>query len=274
MPHVTTYDIWSSDPEPARLAAGAGLPDLQAFPVSRPDAPAVVVMPGGGYVRHADHEGVPLALWLNELGVAAFVLRYRVAPARFPDPLDDGERAIRWVRRHAGHFGVDAERVGALGFSAGGHLAAMVSVGMPAPARPQADDIDGYRSRPDLAILCYAVLSGLGVVADNLLGPDHTQAAEAALDVTGRVDSQTPPTFLWHTADDGAVPVRNCLDHASALAAAGVPLAVHIFPHGRHGLGMAEEDPVVGRWSALAADWLGDLGWASNPEHAEVRPAG
>jgi acetyl esterase/lipase len=229
--------------------------------------PAVVVCPGGGYAGLAPHEGLPVARWLCGLGVDAFVLRYRVAPHRHPAPLQDAQRALRTVRHRAGEWGVDPGRVGILGFSAGGHLAATAGThGDPGNAAA-ADPVERQSSRPDLMVLCYAVLTfgpfGHEGSLRNLLGPDAPPALRASLSLETRVREDTPAAFLWHTADDQGVPVENSLLFAMALRRAGVPFALHVFEHGRHGLGLAEEDPDVGAWTVRCEAWLAAHGFGS-----------
>ena len=231
------------------------------------DAPrgAIIVCPGGGYRWLAPHEGEPVARWLNGLGIAAFVLEYRVAPHRHPVPLGDGQRAVQLVRHRAAEWGLDPAQIGMLGFSAGGHLTASVGTFPDAADPASADPVAHQSSRPNFLIPCYAVISfgdqrHLGST-DNLLGPDATAEQRAAISLELRVDATTPPTFLWHTADDQSVPVEHSLLFASALARHGVPFALHIYPHGRHGLGLAEDDPIVGTWRTLCAAWLADRGY-------------
>lgn len=244
---------------------------VTAFPVAsvRP-SPAVLVLPGGGYTRQADHEGAPVARWLNSLGVAAFVVRYRVAPHRHPLPLLDAARAVRWVRHHAARHGVDPLRVGVLGFSAGGHLAGLLATetGPMLPAGPH-DGIDAGDPRPGLAVLCYPVVTLTGPAAHqgcvaNLLGPggEGPGGDAAALSIERRVGPATPPMFLWHTADDASVPVDNTLMLASALARHRVPVEAHVYPNGVHGLGLAESDPVAGDWTRRCAAFLRARGWS------------
>ncbi|TDG00392.1 alpha/beta hydrolase [Paenibacillus piri] len=223
-------------------------------------AAAVIVCPGGGYARRADHEGEPVALWLNSLGISAFVIHYRVAPYKHPNPLLDAQRAIRTVRSRAGEWNVDKSRVGILGFSAGGHLASSAGTHYD-HGRPDADDpIEREGCRPDLLILCYPVIS-FGPYAhagsrQNLLGEDAEQALVDEMSSENRVTEQTPPAFLWHTADDASVPVENSLLFASALGRNKVPYELHVFESGRHGLGLAAEQPGVRAWPELCADWL------------------
>ena len=212
-------------------------------------SPAIVVCPGGGYRRHAAHEGEPVARWLNSLGIAAFVLEYRVAPHRHPAPLQDATAAIREVRQRAADWRVDPAKVAILGFSAGGHVAA--SAGTLSPDKS---------GRPDLMVLCYPVITfgehrHEGSML-NLLGEEPSDEARRALSLETRVTPETPPTFLWHTAEDASVPVQNALLFADALARNRVPFELHVFPEGRHGLGLAEGLPAVGAWTSLCAAWL------------------
>ncbi|MEV4074486.1 alpha/beta hydrolase [Nonomuraea fuscirosea] len=245
-----------------------GAATITAFPV-RADAPApaVVVFPGGAYHHLADHEGAPVARWLNSLGIAAFVVRYRIAPHRHPLPLLDAARAVRWVRHHAAGTGVDPARVGVLGFSAGGHLAGLLATETgPALAEGPHDAIDEADHRPGLAVLCYPVTTLTGPAAHrgsaaNLLGEDAPEPLRDRLSLPGRVGPGTPPTFLWHTADDDGVPLDNTLLLSTALARHGVRQEVHVYPSGRHGLGLAGEEPVAADWTRRCAVFLRGQGW-------------
>jgi acetyl esterase/lipase len=217
---------------------------------------AVLVLPGGGYQVLADHEGHDYAEWLRGLGLHAFVLRYPVVPARHPEPVTAATDALAYVRSGDHGLAVDPSRVGVIGSSAGGHLAGCLSVGVAGPASP----------RPDFAILCYPVISLLSaphqISATNLLGPEPSARVLEDLSLELRVDARTPPTFLWSTADDEAVPVSNSLQYATALTDQGVDTELHVLPHGRHGLGLAPDVPEVAIWSRLGADWLRRGGWA------------
>jgi len=266
MARVDAIPLWPAS-HPA--AGGADPPRLTPFPLPGAARAAVVVCPGGGYGRRAPHEGEPVARWLNGLGIAAFVLDYRVAPHRHPGPLEDAQRAIRTVRAGAERWRVDPARVGILGFSAGGHLAATAATRFDEgdPAAP--DPLDRPSARPDLAVLCYPVVT-FGAhrhegSMTNLLGADPPAEARAALSAERQVGARTPPTFLWHTAEDAAVPVQNSLLQAGALAEQGIPFELHVFPRGRHGLGLAADDPVVGAWPGLCAAWLREQGFVDQP---------
>ena len=235
--------------------------------------PAVLVLPGGGYARQAGHEAEPVAEWLAGLGIHAFVLRYRVAPDRHPAPLEDAKEAMLHIRSGAHGLAIDPERVGVLGFSAGGHLAATLSTG----AVTGSTRLDVPEAVPDLSVLCYPVVSCTEDVhqgsVDNLLGQAPSSDILAALSADLQVTAETPPAFLWHTADDAAVPVSHSLRYAGALLGAGVPAELHVFPEGRHGLGLAAGEPGAEQWPALCADWLARAGWtfpAASVQQARV----
>lgn len=224
---------------------------------------AVVVCPGGGYRNLAsDHEGRQVARWLNQLGVSAFVLQYRVGPRyRHPAPLQDVQRAIRIVRARATEFGVDPRRLGVLGFSAGGHLASTAGTLFEEGAPPATDPIARQSARPDFMVLAYPVISltakfAHGGSVQHLLGEPIPSALAEELSTERRVTDRTPPAFLFHTADDASVPVENSVAFAQALRTAGVPVELHVFPKGRHGVGLARPDAVLSQWPRLAAAWM------------------
>ena len=261
--------LWDAGAPGALGTEPADKPKLTVYlaPASIATGAAVLVCPGGGYVNLAsDHEGKQIAEWLNSLGVSAFVLQYRVGPRyHHPVPLQDAKRAMRMIRSRAKAWGVDTNRIGVLGFSAGGHLASTLATHFDDGLAGAADPIDRESSRPDFAVLCYAVISLRDPAAHagsrwHLLGDFPSPVLVDSLSNERQVTSRTPPTFLWHTADDGAVPVENSLQFFSALRAAGVPAELHVFPHGRHGLGLAKGDPSVSQWPQLCARWMDGLG--------------
>jgi acetyl esterase/lipase len=244
-----------------------GLPRLTPYLVAGEAVRgAVVVCPGGGYRGRAAHEGEPVARWLNVAGIHAFVLDYRVAPHKHPLPLLDAQRALRTVRARAREWRADPQRLGILGFSAGGHLAATAATRFDAGDPGAADPVERESSRPDAAVLCYPVVSFVehrhtGSM-QNLLGEDPPEDQRRLLSNELHVTAQTPPVFIWHTAEDAGVPVENSLLFAAALRRHKVPFALHVFPHGRHGLGLAAEQPLAETWTELCAAWLRSLGFA------------
>ena len=226
---------------------------------------AVIVFPGGGYGGRADHEKWPIAECFNKAGFHAFVLDYRVSPNRHPAPLMDAARAVRLVRENAAAWKVKPDKIAILGFSAGGHLAGSLSVFFDAGDPNAKDPVARQSSRPDAAVLCYPVISsgefGHKGSFNNLLGPDATQEEKDKMSLERCVRPDTPPTFLWHTAEDSGVPVENSLLMARALHEKGVPFELHVYPHGQHGLGLAPKDAHVATWSTLCAEWLRGMGW-------------
>jgi acetyl esterase/lipase len=236
-------------------------------PADRANGASVVVCPGGGYgVVAADHEGKQVAEWLNGIGVTAFVLQYRLGPRyHHPAPLQDAQRAIRLVRSKASELGIDAARVGILGFSAGGHLTSTAGTHFDAGRAGDADPIERESSRPDFMVLAYPVISLVAPYThkgslENLLGKDPDPKLRESLSNELQVTKDTPPTFLFHTADDSGVPVENSTVFFAALKKAGVPTEMHIFAKGPHGVGLAPKDPALSTWPSLCAAWMKGLG--------------
>jgi len=256
-----TQDLWPAGHLNLLGTADRDVPTLTVFPVTAQNAPCVVVLPGGGYQALADHEADPIALWLNTLGIASVVARYRRAPHKHPTPFDDGCRAIRTVRARASEWNIDPGHVGVLGFSAGGHLAATVATQGEAPHPKPTDAIDTHSARPDVAVLAYPVITLQSPFAHvgsriNLLGEGATPADIAHHSVHTRVTPRTCPTFLFHTVDDEAVPVENSLLFADALRRNNVAFEMHLYEHGYHGVGLATGDPILKSWPERCADWL------------------
>ena len=255
------------------------IPTLQIIrPEKDPDGSAIIVCPGGGYTHLAPHEGEPVARRLNQTGVTGFVLRYRRAPYKHPTPLLDAARAVRTVRARAKEWQLDPTRIGILGFSAGGHLAATISTKFDDGDATAADPIDRVSSRPDVAVLCYPVITFTEVSAHtgsrkNLLGDNPPAELVELLSSERHVTPRTPPTFLFHTMADPGVPVENSLLYAAALRANKVPYAMHIYEQGKHGVGLAEKDSVLRTWPTLLANWLAThhFGWAD--KNAATAPA-
>jgi acetyl esterase/lipase len=230
---------------------------------------AVIVIPGGGYAHLAmDHEGAQIADWLNSLGITAFVLKYRMSSTghRHPVPMLDGQRAIRTVRSRANEWNIDPNRIGIIGFSAGGHLASTLGTHFNDGMSKAEDRIDRVSSRPDFMILCYPVISMTSDFIhrgsrDNLLGPNPDKSLLEQLSNETQVTRDTPPTFLFHTTEDTAVPPENSLAFYSALRQAGVPAELHLYEHGPHGVGLARDIPGTNTWPDRARDWLKSHGW-------------
>ncbi|MDQ0112304.1 alpha/beta hydrolase [Paenibacillus harenae] len=253
--------LWPEGAPYAKGATDEDRPAITPYLVAGSNRPAVVICPGGGYGGRAYHEGEPIAQWLNTLGVSAFVLRYRVAPYQYPCALLDAQRAIRTVRHEAERFGVDPKRIGLLGFSAGGHLTANAGTDYD-KGNPDAEDpIERQSCRPDLLVLCYPVITMTDPYTHtgsrmNLLGEAFDDAIAERHSAELNVTADTPPTFLWHTSDDAAVPVENSLLMAGALRRHGVLFDLHVYAKGKHGLGMAEEEPHTRGWTDACASWL------------------
>jgi acetyl esterase/lipase len=244
-------------PDGAPKARGVADSDRPALSVHLPDSTAangaaVIIAPGGGYrVLASDHEGLQVARWLNRIGIAAFVLRYRVGPTYHSDiSLLDAARAIRNVRQRAEEFGISPRRIGMLGFSAGGHLTVAAGTRFDAGDPAAAEPIDRHSSRPDFLVPVYAVTNGLarGRKADEYT-PADTQ-----------VTADTPPTFLVHTHEDDIVSAEQSLLFYRACRAAGVPAELHVFARGEHGVGLGAGDPDVNMWTTLLQRWLRRMG--------------
>jgi acetyl esterase/lipase len=269
-------------PDGAPGAMGQEDIDKPAIRIYRPDASidtgaAIVVCPGGGYGGLAvDHEGHQVAEFLKSNGISAFVLRYRLGPKyHHPMPLNDVSRAIRYVRSHADEWKISPDRVGVMGFSAGGHLASTVSTHWDRGDADAKDPIDKESSRPDFSILCYPVITMVGNwthsgSVKNLLGDNPSKELLELLSNEMQVSDETPPTFIFHTEEDTAVPVKNALMYYSALVEHKVPAEMHIYQHGAHGVGLAVGDPVVTTWKERMIDWLKTNGWLVKGQRAAV----
>jgi acetyl esterase/lipase len=227
----------------------------------------MLILPGGGYGMLSAHEGEGYARWLASLGVAAYVLQYRLGTDgyRHPAMLNDAARALRTIRAAARREGRDPARVGIIGSSAGGHLASTLLTHFDAGDASSPDPVERESSRPDLGVLCYPVIT-LGEFThagsrQNLLGQNPPADLVRHLSNELQVTADTPPCFIWHTADDGAVPVENALLFASALRRAGVPFALHIYETGAHGLGLPAAGKGAPPWDATCADWLRGRGF-------------
>lgn len=250
MTHAQTTNSFPLWPDGAPGALGTNAADVPTLTVYLPDTTnatraAMVIFPGGGYGHLANHEGDGYARWFNELGIVGFVLKYRLGSDgyRHPAMLQDAARAVRTVRARAAEWNVDPKRVGIVGSSAGGHLASTMLTHFDSGKTNAEDLIERESSRPDLAILCYPVVSLSDPLAHkgsrlNLLGTNPPPELVKELSANLQVTKDSPPCFLWHTAEDKTVPVENSLELAAALHRAGVPVDLHIYERGGHGLGL------------------------------------
>ena len=226
-----------------------------------PDAPCMLVCPGGGYSVLCDtYEGEDICRKLNENGVHAAMLHYRVNPYLHPCMELDAKRAIRTLRANAAAYGIHPRKIGIMGFSAGGHLTCMAALRFD-EGIADGDGIDKVSSRPDFAAPCYAVTTLVGEAVTPTM-PEHTvgepvnAGLAASLSAQNIVRPDAPPFFIWHTATDNLVPVENALMLAGALHRQGVSCELHVFPEGCHGLGLAENTPTADGWFGLMVKWI------------------
>ncbi len=267
--------IWPQGAPGARGDGREHHPSLTHFPVAwgGDGGASMLVLPGGGYGFLSAHEGEDYARWLAARGVHAAVLDYRLASQGYqhPDMLQDAARALRCLRTEARKSGRDPARVGVMGSSAGGHLAATLSTlfAHPDAADPIGDSSGGESARPDLTVLCYPVVSLDPAITHagsraGVLGTRPTAERVRLLSAEQQVRRETPPAFVWHTADDELVPVANAVAYAEACWRVGVECALHVFPRGEHGLGLGRPERPAPPWSALLECWLVARGWMVN----------
>jgi acetyl esterase/lipase len=263
------FALWPQGAPGALGKEPLDVPTLTPYlaPKEKATGASIVICPGGGYQHLADHEGRPVAEWLNSIGVTAFVLKYRLGPRyHHPSMLQDAARAVRTVRARASEWGLDPERVGILGFSAGGHLASTAGTHFDAGRPGATDPVERVSSRPSVMILIYPVITMRekthGGSKKNLLGDNPSSELVALLSNEEQVTKETPPAFLVHTMNDAAVPVENTLMFVGALRRAGVPFELHLYERGPHGFGLGTArdgkpaDPILSTWPAHCADWL------------------
>jgi acetyl esterase/lipase len=262
------FPLWSDSAPGALGAESKDIPTLTVFlpAPEKATGAAIVICPGGGYGHLADHEGSQYARWLNEQGIAGFVLKYRLGSNgyRHPVMLQDAARAMRTVRARADEWKLDAKRVGIIGSSAGGHLASTVMTHWDLGNKNSADAIEQQSSRPDLAILCYPVVSFSAEFTHkgsraNLLGTNLPPALLEELSAELQVNKDTPPCFIWSTGEDKTVPVDNSLSLAAALRRAGVSFDLHVYERGPHGIGLGNKNFDSANfhpWTRDCAFWL------------------
>lgn len=225
--------------------------------------PAVLVLPGGGYSMTSDRENEPIALKLASEGICAFVLKYSVAPARFPQALCEALTSLKYIREIAGEYSIDTDNISVCGFSAGGHLAA--SVGVFWNRSFIADHIGEFGScmRPNKLILAYPVIKTGDYIhqgsINNLLGEVQTEDQLELVSLEKQISEDTPPSFIWHTFDDNVVPVQNSLVFATELAAKNIPLELHVYKSGDHGLSLGNHIVDMKRVHGVvheSSDWI------------------
>jgi acetyl esterase/lipase len=267
----TIVPLWNGPAPQCHGDTPNDIPTLTVFlpaASSRP-TPAIVICPGGAYrMLSMETEGVNEAVWFQQKGVAAFVLKYRlpINGYRHPVPMLDIQRAIRLVRSHAAEWRINPAKVGVMGFSAGGHVASTVETHFDAGDAQAADPVDKLSCRPDFAVLVYPVISMKDGIAHkgskaNLLGPNPDPALVENLSNETQVTPQTPPTLLVHAEDDHVVLIENSRLMYAALQKAGVPSALQEYPHGGHGFGFGpQQKNAPPGWLDKAYDWLKSQG--------------
>jgi acetyl esterase/lipase len=259
--------LWDGDAPGATGQEPHDIPEIVPWIPSGPGPfAAIVVCPGGGYGKLADHEGPGYAEWLQSHGIAAFVLKYRLGSNgyRHPSMLLDAARALRTVRANAAKWSVDPARIGIMGSSAGGHLASTLLTHFDSGRADAGDVVERQSSRPDFGVLCYPVISLLPPIGHagsgkNLLGPDADLKLKESLSTHLRVTSGTPPTFLWSMNKDPGVPVENAAAFAAALSANGVPFEFHVYEGDRHGTGLRNhpiDDEGIHPWGDALLRWI------------------
>ena len=265
---VLHFKLWETD-VPVGYQEGLEIPMLHYYPAPcKRGSGTVVLCAGGGYHHRAPHEGVGYAEYLNSLGLDAFVVDYRVSPYAFPYALLDARRAVRFVRENALRFGIDPQKIAIMGSSAGGHLAAITSTYKAPLSGEGVDDLDTVDFMPNAQILCYPVLDieGNRYTFEMLLKEklsEHEKLTPRLL-----ADENTPPVFLWHTSTDKVVDVNCSLRYCHKLHELGVPVEMHIYPVGGHGLGLANDAAhscaYVQGWVKNFEAWLSQLGYLNS----------
>jgi|UniRef100_UPI003784E141 acetyl esterase/lipase len=273
--------LWPEGAPGAKGDTDKDQPFINVWPASKDKAngAAFVVCPGGGYGGlAADHEGIQVAKWFNGLGVSAFVLHYRLGTSgyHFPTQLIDVQRAIRHVRANAKQYGIDPNRIGIIGFSAGGHLTSMAATMFDEkPAGMTNDAVDQVSARPDVAAPTYPVISmiqdfGHKGSRKNLLGPNDNDELAKHVSTETRVTASTPPIFIFQTDEDTVVPAENAVAFYLACRKNKVPAELHIYRPGPHGVGLFLGDPVLGSWSTHLRDWLRNQGFLKPAKRTAV----
>lgn len=261
-----TIRLWAGDAPGALGSEEKDVPTAIVYLPEKANTPsgAIVIFPGGGYGHLAiDHEGHQIARWANEQGLAGIIVSYRHRNRGYghPTPMLDAQRAIRLTRYNAQQWNIDPNKVGVLGFSAGGHLTTTVLTHFDEGQSDAEDAVDKLSCRPDFGVVCYAVIA-MGEEfthkgsQKNLLGEAPSPELLRLLSNEKQVSPRTPPCFVWHTAEDTVVPAENSLAFYASLVKANVPSELHIFPAGKHGIGLGANVPGASQWPNLCHDWL------------------
>jgi acetyl esterase/lipase len=268
------FPLWTNDAPGALGKEAKDIPTLTPYfaPPGKATGASFIICPGGGYASLAPHEGIHYALWLNEQGISGFVLKYRLGSGgyRHPAMMLDVQRALRYVRANAEKWNLDPNKIGVMGSSAGGHLAATALTHFDSGDAAASDPIDRVSSRPNLGILCYPVIT-MGPDThsgsrQNLLGNNPDPGLVELLSNEKQVTASTPPVFIFHTFEDSTVKVENTLQFAAALRRNGVPFALHIYTKGGHGMGLgsAQWDPGSRHpWTRECSLWLKERGFGA-----------
>jgi acetyl esterase/lipase len=269
---ISTLQLWPSGAPEIANTSPADLPTLTVFlpQKGKGTGSAVIVAPGGAYLNLASNlEGRQVADWFTARGVTAFVLKYRLgAKYLYPIPLQDAQRAVRLVRSSAATYGFAPDRIGFVGFSAGGHLAAATGTFFNAGKADSSDPLERLTDRPDFLVLGYPWLNAMQPSGNyitycsriKIIPPETCKLYEQKYTPSLHVTSQTPTTFIYSTTDDRTVPISASVDFYNALIAAGVPAELHIFRHGDHGSGLGAGIAALDLWPVLLEQWLRDQG--------------
>ncbi len=265
--------LWPSGAPGALGTAPEDIPSITVYKAkSNPTHAAVLVCPGGGYITLAmDHEGKQIAEWFNSLGVTAFILKYRVNNYEnkkygYPAAFNDASRAIRTIKYRSSEWGIDTSKLGIMGFSAGGHLTSTMGTHFDMGNPLATDPIEKLSSRPTFMILCYPVITFKEATGAHLfsrqmlLGKDPDPKLVEFLSNETQVKPNTPPTFIFQTNEDETVPAENAVSFYLALRKLKIPVEMHIFEPGKHGVGLAKNDPVLSVWPSLLQTWLAGKG--------------
>lgn len=260
--------LWSEGAPGALGKASEDIPTITYYPaINNPTRAAILICPGGGYTTLAmDHEGKQIAQWFNGLGVTAIILKYRINNYEnkkygYPAAFNDASRAMRTIRSHAAQWNLDTAKIGIIGFSAGGHLASTLGTHFDQGNLSATDPIEKMSSRPSFMILCYPVITMTDPFTHSysrqmLLGKEPDAKLVELLSNEKQVKANTPPTFIFQTNADNAVPAENSVYFYLALRKEHIPAEMHIFEPGQHGLGLAQRDSVLSVWPSLLKTWL------------------